>query len=1156
MARPEFVHLHVHSEYSLLDGAIKVKQLIEQTKAFGMPAVALTDHGTLFGGIEFYQLATAAGIKPILGSEVYLAPHSRFGREAGKDSNAYHQLLLAENEEGYRNLCHLLSAAQFEGFYYKPRIDLEILRQHSAGLIATSTCLNGIVPRTILNKGIPAAKDLVLVFAQIFPERYYLEVQENGIPEQTTVNQALLQIHHETGLPLVATNDAHYLSRADAESHDILLCIQTGKTISDADRMRMSSDEFYLKSADEMAERLSLYPQATENTLVIAERCNLKFNFSKYYFPNYQPTAGQTLEQELTRLAETGLAERLSHRGGDRARVESVYHERLTRELDILIKMGFAGYFLIVADFIAYAREKQIPVGPGRGSGAGSLVAYALKITNIDPICYGLLFERFLNPERVSMPDFDVDFCQDRRDEVIRYVTKKYSGETAAFAEQCVSQIITFGKMNAKAAIRDVGRAMNLAYGEVDRIAKLVPNQLSITLDEAIEAEPKLQDLINQDERIAKLIQTARALEGLNRHASIHAAGVVIGDRPLVDHMPLYQGRDGEVVSQYDMKSIEKIGLIKFDFLGLKTLTVIDNTLKIIKRTKGIALDIDAIPMDDLPTYELLSAGDTVGIFQLESAGMRELVVKMRPERFEDLIALVALYRPGPLGSGMVDDFIRRKHGEIKITYDLGLLEPILKETYGIIVYQEQVMQIASTMANYALGEADLLRRAMGKKKPEEMAAQKKRFIDGANQNGIAPKLAERIFDLVDKFAGYGFNKSHSAAYAYIAYQTAYLKAHHGVEFLASLLTHDMNNTDKIFVFIHDCLYRAIRVLPPDINESLRGFTVVGDAIRFGLAAIKNVGEGAIESITQIRLASGQFHSIQNFLERVDSRRVNKRVVEALIKSGCFDSMDPNRASLEANLDTLFEAAHRQKKEQESGQQSLFGEFPGSDGQAPDANLVQVEPWSERKKLGYEKEAIGFYISGHPLREHLHYLQQFQLDLTKAVRELQEGRKIRLCGIVSAIREKITKKGDRMAFVTIEDMSGMIDMVVFADLYSQTHALLQSSEPLLIIGTAEVGDESVKILANEIAPIQVLDQIAKELHLHLPIETVNEEKLERLKTVLAQHQGGCSTYVHLIIPRRSETTLLLPSTLKVAPSEQLIGELHALFGEAIVAKIV
>lgn len=1152
-----FVHLHLHTQYSLLDGAITLEGLCDKVQEYKMPAVAITDHGNLFGGIEFYQLALKKGIKPILGCEVYIQSEgSRFDKKMRRGFEPYHHLiLLASDMEGYRNLCQLITIGHLEGFYYKPRIDKEVLKKYSKGLIVLSGCLSGEMAETALSQGLVGAKRVAEDFRKIFDDRFYLEVQGNSIPEQKRLNQVLFELSHDMSLPLVATNDCHYLHKEDAPAHEILLSIQTGKTLADEDRMRFSSNEFYFHSPQEMSELFKEAPLALEHTLEIANRCNLELDFKTYYFPKFEPPQGKTLDQYLEEAAWKGLEERwqliwTTIKDQDLDVVRKKYEERLRYELKMIRDMGFSGYFLIVADFINYAKDQNIPVGPGRGSAAGSLVAYCLKITDIDPLPYKLLFERFLNPERISMPDMDIDFCMNRRPEVITYVQKKYGN---------VGQIITFGKMKAKAVIRDVGRVMNMSYGEVDKIAKMIPMTLNITLEEAFKVEPRLRDLEASDPKIKNLLSVARSLEGLNRHASTHAAGVVISDQPLVNFMPLYRGQHDEIVSQYDMKAIEKIGLIKFDFLGLKTLTIIDDTLKIIKRTRGKEIRINEIIPEDPQVYAQLSTGDTMGVFQLESAGMRELIIKMKPSLFPDLIALVALYRPGPLGSGMVDEFINRKHGRLNVKYELPQLETILQETYGVIVYQEQVMQIASMLASFSLGDADLLRRAMGKKKPEEMAQQKDKFMSGCEKNKIPVKKAGKIFDLMAKFAEYGFNKSHSAAYAFISYQTAFLKTHYPVEYMASLLTHEMGNTDKVLTYIQDSRDHGLQILPPDINESFSGFSVVGDQqIRFGLAAVKNVGEAAIESIIDVRKKNGAFRSFRHFCEEIDLRKVNKRVIESLIKCGAFDSMKVSRPQSFSLLDSTMERASKVQKDRISGQSNLFLSLENSEEDIPMSHASTPAPeWSSRERLSYEKESLGFYITGHPLTEYMEDLKTRTTLDTTTLKMMEDGKEVTFGGVVSSLRETVTKKGDKMGFVTIEDLKGIVPVIVFSDVYSQAHSLLTGDEPVFVRGTIDAGEEGVKVIAREIISIHRITQFSrattsKEVHFHLPSSRVTKEQLENLKKVLHGHQGNSRAYLHLLgTSEKGETVLALPPHLTVSPSENLAREVDQLFGSPV-----
>ncbi|HTP66294.1 MAG TPA: DNA polymerase III subunit alpha [Geobacteraceae bacterium] len=1150
MQGTEFVHLHLHSQYSLLDGAIRLGDLLAKAGEYRMNAVAVTDHGNMFGAIEFYDKCVHAGIKPIIGAEVYVAPGSRFARETGNGHEGlsnFHLVLLCEDLTGYRNLSRLVSAGFKEGFYYKPRIDKELLESHGEGLIALSACLKGEVAYLCGRNRMEEAVACARWYAETFPGRYYIELQENTLPEQDTANKRLLEIAAGLELPLVATNDCHYLNREDARAHEVLLCIQTGKTMNDANRMRFSADEFYFKSPEEMATAFHYAPEAIANTARIAERCNLELDFKTYHFPQYTKPDGKSLDAVLEEQAVAGLKERLGAiRAGNpdfTVEQEKAYFERLRLELECIREMKFPGYFLIVADFINWAKNRGIPVGPGRGSAAGSLVAYAIRITDIDPIPYNLLFERFLNPERISMPDIDVDFCQDRREEVIQYVADKYGRDK-------VCQIITFGTMAARGVIRDVGRALDMAYGEVDKIAKLVPEVLGITLEKALKQEPKLNELASGKGPERELIEIALRLEGLARHASTHAAGVVVAPDVMEAFCPVYKDqKNGSITTQYSMKYVEKIGLVKFDFLGLKNLTVIDNAVKLIRVGLAPEFDISRLRDDDAETYRLLQSGNTTGVFQLESSGMQGLLVKLKPSCFEDVIAVVALYRPGPLGSGMVDDFIDRKHGRKKVVYDLPELEPILKDTYGVIVYQEQVMQIARTLAGYSLGGADLLRRAMGKKDPAAMAKEKDKFLAGAREKKIDGKKAEAIFDLMAKFAEYGFNKSHSAAYALVSYQTAFLKAHYPVEFMAALLTEDMGNTDKVIKNIADCREMGIDVLPPDINASDQSFRVLGNSIRFGLGAVKNVGGAAIEAIIEAR-RNGPFSDLFDFCERVDLRRVNKRVVESLIKCGAFDSTGANRAALMAGLEEAANLGQRVQQERESAQVSLFGtaEIVKGNGNGG-ARLPDIPEWHEKQLLGFEKEALGFFITGHPLSRHALAMKRFVTADTAGLSELPDKSEVKLCGMVSTLKEILTKKGERMGFITLEDLTGSVEVVVLPDVYGTAVECLKSDEPVLVAGTLEIGEKGAKIRATEVSSLRdVQGRETRTVHFTLTANGPERDRLESLRDILGRHQGTCRPLLHIVIPEQGRTTIRLPDSWGVAASEELTMAVQELLG--------
>ncbi|MCD6526598.1 MAG: DNA polymerase III subunit alpha [Desulfuromonas sp.] len=1155
MEHANFVHLHLHSQYSLLDGAIKIPNLLDRVKEYKMPAVAITDHGNMFAAMEFFSKATDAGIKPIIGCEVYVAPGKRFEKNNARGSSeaSYHLVLLCQNKIGYRNLCYMVSAAYREGFYYKPRIDWDLLEEYNEGLIAMSACLGGELP-TLINLGrqdeaSARAQQMAAIFDD---ERFYLELQENNIPEQSTANAGLIQLSEELGLPLVATNDCHYLTREDSYAHEVLLCIQTGKTMDDEKRMRFANDGFYVRTPDEMRELFKHVPQALDNTVKIAERCNLDFDFSTYHFPQCDAPEGKSLDEVLEEMAWDGLDDRLKTIKALRLDFsdedEQIYRARQERELKTIREMGFPGYFIIVADFINWAKDHDIPVGPGRGSAAGSLVAYSIRITDIDPIPYDLLFERFLNPERISMPDIDVDFCIYGRERVIRYVQEKYGSEN-------VAQIITFGTLGAKGVIRDVGRALNMPYGEVDKLSKLVPAVLNITLQDALKQEPRIQDMAKSDVRVKELLNVALSLEGLTRHASTHAAGVVVTPDPLTNYLPLYTDqKSGGQVTQFAMSYVEKIGLVKFDFLGLKTLTVIDNALRFIHADKDPDFNLTVLADDDEATYQLLGQGDTTGVFQLESSGMKELLVKLKPNCFEDIIAACALYRPGPLGSGMVDDFILRKHGQQEIVYDFPQMEPILKDTYGVIVYQEQVMLIAQVLANYSLGGADLLRRAMGKKKASEMEKQKTLFLAGAKENKLDAKKAEAVFDLMAMFAAYGFNKSHSAAYALVAYHTAYLKAHYPVEFMAALLTEDMDNTDKVIKNIAEVRSMDIEVLPPDINASIRTFTVHDKSMRFGLGAVKGVGAAALDSIIHIREQDGPFESLHDFCERVDLSKVNKKVVEALTKCGAFDSLGGKRSQYMAILENAMEIGQQVQRERQQGQESLFGmeEMVSQDGNSY-GELPDIGEWNDKLRLNNEKESLGFYITGHPLARYSEDIKRFATCDLAGLMERNDKEDVRVCGIVAGKKELVTKKGDRMAFVSLEDLTGSLEVVVFPEAFQAAYEYLDGDEPLMVYGTLDAGEESCKVLANEIVLLHdVKERQTSELHIRLTTPGLTDDQLQALKHTMMRFSGPCAVILHMVVPNRSETCVRVAKEMSVVASDEFVAAVEKLFGYNVV----
>jgi len=1103
MSIREFVHLHVHTEYSLLDGASRIDELIEQAKKYNMPAVAITDHGNLFGVVEFFKKAKKADIKPIIGCEVYVAPQSRFDRakttlESGMPEEAsFHLTLLVENEEGYRNLTRLVTLAYLEGFYYKPRIDMELLSTHYKGLIALSGCLKGEVPYKIVYGNIERAENVAKQLKDLFGENFFLEIQSNSLPEQAVANRGLIEISKKFDIPLVATNDCHYLHKSDAKAHEILLCIQTGKTIKDEKRLKFQTDEFYFKSPEEMYSAFEEVPEALKNTLMIAEKCNFQFKLGEYKLPKYPVPQGYTAEEYLKKLAQEGLKQRF------KGTVPEDYQKRLEEELKVITEMGFASYFLIVWDFINYARRENIPVGPGRGSAAGSLVAYALKITDIDPIKYGLLFERFLNPERISMPDIDVDFCKDRREEVIKYVAEKYGKDR-------VAHIITFGTMAARAVIRDVGRALNIPYAEVDKIAKMIPFACP-SLEQALNLEPRLKELYNKSETVKELIDIALRLEGLVRHSSQHAAGVVISPEPLENLMPLYKNPGEEtVITQFDMKALEDVGLLKFDFLGLKTLTVIDETIKYVK-AQGKELRLEDIPLDDPETYQLLCSGQTTGVFQLESRGMRELLKRLEPQRFEDLIALVALYRPGPLGSGMVDDFIKRKKGLIPVQYELSELKEILDETYGVILYQEQVMKIANKIAGFTMGQADVLRKAMGKKIPELMASLKEEFVQGAQKNGVPREKAEALFNIMAAFGEYGFNKSHSAAYAYLAYITAYLKAHYPKEFFAANLSNEMGDTNKIVKFINECKAWGIEIKGPDINESDRAFTVTGNSIRFGLEAVKGVGGSALQSILNERKKK-KFTSMTDFLTRVDTRKVNKKVIESLIKAGAFDSLYPQCTPNQARAIAMHELLSFKGNKVAGG---LF------------LTPQNIEAWDNATVLTEEKSSLGFYLTGHPMKPLRPILNKMNISTIADIfdtdeedfTETEETQEIKIAGIVEEVKSKAKEKGVT-AYVTIEDETGRVEVVIYPELFKKSNGILTEKNTILIKGVVFKSPESIKFLAREIEDLKNADLKTKY---ELTIDCSDPERayktLKEIRQCLEEtNNGEGNIYICLNFP--------------------------------------
>jgi DNA polymerase-3 subunit alpha len=1158
----DFVHLHLHTEYSLLDGACHIDELVERAAAMGMPAMAITDHGNMFGAVAFHDACRDKGVKPILGCEIYVATGSRHERAGTGIAEAYNHLtLLSSDDAGYHNLVKLVSIGYTEGFYHRPRIDKEVLAKHSQGLIGLSGCLSSEIATHLRNGLDAAALQSVGEFSEIFgKDRFYLEAMDHGIEEQRRVNQGLLRLRDKTGLPLVVTNDAHYLRKDDHQAHDVLLCIGSGKKVGDTERLRFDTQEFYLKTGAEMARLFPDHPEALANTVRVAEMCDFTLK-STTSLPAFDVPPGFSIESYFEKVTRDGFAERrkaiepLAAAGRLRHSLPD-YEARLEKEIGVIRRVGFAGYFLIVWDFIRHARERGIPVGPGRGSAAGSLVAYSLRITDLDPIEHDLIFERFLNEERISPPDIDIDFCESRRGEVIEYVTRKYGREN-------VAQIITFGTMKAKAVVRDVGRVLDMSYADVDKIAKMIPFDLKMTLDKALEESPPLKEAYQKDPKVKELIDISRRLEGTTRHASTHAAGVVIAPRPLTEFVPLasFKGNTSEITTQYDMKGVERIGLLKMDFLGLRTLTLIDNCVKMIAAQTGSRIDPDRVPMDDAKTYDLFTQGKTSGLFQFESDGMRDILRRFKPDRLDHLTALNALYRPGPMQ--MIDDFIKRRHGQTKVSYDHALLEPILSGTYGVMVYQEQVMQIASTLAGYTLGEADILRKAMGKKKADVMSAQMEKFLKGCAERSVPEKRAKKIWDHMEQFAGYGFNKSHSAAYAWLAYQTGYFKANYPAFFMAALLTSERANTERMVSYIGECHELAIRVLPPDVNQSDIFFTVVRteaadvaggglNDIRFGLAAIKNVGEGAVEAILRAR-RDGAFRSLFDFGERIDMKAVNRRVVESFVKSGSFDSLDPRRAALFAGIDRAMEAGQKQQRDREQGQVSLFGILGDASDAAPASQRIpDTAEWSEGERLGFEKESLGFFITGHPLERFRAELRQWATATTGALAGLTEAKEVSVGGIIAALRLIKTKKGDRMASFVLEDMEGGVEALVFPETYKKVATRLADDEIVLVKGKAEVPDREegkARILVSDVLPLEEAKLAeARYVTVRVPLAGWNRSLGERLRDILGSHRGDCPVTLELVKPGAYAVAVAPSAAYRVRPDAVLRSELEALLG--------
>jgi len=1135
-----FVHLHVHSHYSLLDGACKIPDLVQRAVECKMPGVAITDHGNMFGAVEFFREATSAGIKPVMGYEAYVAPKSRLDREstAGIKEAAFHLTLLAENEQGYRNLIKLATIAYLEGFYYKPRIDLEVLEKHSDGLIALSGCLKSQVAHLILADRRDEARDVADRFRQLFPDgRYYLELQENGLDDQRVVNEGELAIARDLGIPVVATNDIHYLRREDAAAHEVLLCINTGKLITDPDRMQFGSDQFYFASAKEMAERFADHPEAVRNTLAIAERCNVKLDFSVRHFPPFD-SGKLSNDEHLRGLAFDGLKRMYS--GNPPPEMVA----RLEEELVVIKDMAYASYFLIVRDFVNYARENDIPVGL-RGSGAGCLLTRALDMTDFNPVEHGLIFRRFLDPERRDPPDIDVDLCELHREDVLNYVRRKYG-------EDCVAQIVTFGTLGARAAVRDVGRALDISLKECDQIAKEVPEVLHITLKDAIEQSPELKGLYQRDERIRKLLDIAQRLEGLNRHASTHAAGVVIADRPLIEYLPLC--KTGETVTtQFVFEDVETIGMLKMDFLGLRSLTICKKILDVIEQETGQRIDLTKIPLDDPETYALLHRGETEGVFQLASQGMRNLLTRAKPDTIEDIIAIVALYRPGPLQSGMVDKFIRCKHGREEITYIHPSLEPYLRATYGLIVYQEQIMQLAHDLAGLSMGEALTMIKAISKKKEKVINDRREAFLKGAAARGIDEKSAVAIFELILLFAGYGFNKAHSTAYAYLTYRMAYLRAHYPAQFFAASMSCEFDKRDQVVAFVKDAKAHKIDVLPPSINASYGDFRAEGDQIRFGLTAVKNVGEKAVGALVAERDAAGPFRSLFDFCERVDARAVNRATLESLIKCGAFDQLGGTRGQLLAAVESALQIASSAQQDRSRGQRGLFEMVAEDAGPPVEKQLPNVPEAPEAERLEWEKDLLGFYVSGHPLATHEGLLRMYATATTAQLASREDGTEIIVGGVIDSVRVSITRKGrnegQRWARFELSDLVGSVKGVMFADQFAQQGALLKAGRIVFIRARVDFQGNEPSLRAQQVVPIERAHaMLAGTFVVELDDEAAGPDTVTQFRDLCASHHGDVPVYVRIRTADQGTFCIRVGRAMYVQPSDEIYAAAQELVG--------
>jgi len=1151
-----FIHLHNHSEFSILDGSIKTSALVEEAYKNKMPAVAVTDHGNIFGAVKFFQQALEKKVKPILGCETYVAPGSRLDKSPeSKQPSHFHLVLLVQDENGYKNLCQLLTKSYREGFYYKPRIDKELLAAHTGGLVGLSGCLQGEISYYLARDQAEKAEKAAREYASFFSEGdFFIELQDHNLPQQKEVNPLLIEMSRNLNIPLVATNDVHYLHQEDAESHDILLCIQTNKKVADPDRIRFGTQEFYFKSTDEMREIFKDVPEALQNTARIAAKCNFKFPSTGNFLPRFDPPEKTTLKEYFEKVSRERFQEKIQIL---KPRIENgslpakeVYEKRIEKEISLIEEMGFEGYFLIVWDLIREAKSRNIPVGPGRGSAAGSLLAFSLGITSIDPLEYDLLFERFLNPDRISLPDIDIDFCGRRRDEVLSYVTNKYGQDN-------VSQIITFGTMAARQVVRDVGRTLEIPLPEVDKIAKMIPAfGPDATIEESLKSIPQLKELADKDTKISHLLAVAQKLEGQVRHPSIHAAGIVITPKPLVEYMPLYKSVKGEITSQFPMKDIEAIGLLKMDLLGLRNLTVIQDTVELIKSDSGKTVDIDNISLDDEKTFKLFQEGDTDGVFQFESGGMKGLLRRYKPDTFRDLIAMNALYRPGPLKSGMTDEFVRLKNHPERIQYEIEELEPVLEETRGIIVYQEQVMKIATELAGYSMAEADLLRKAMGKKEKSVMKAQKQRFVTGAREKGFVQKKANKLFELIEHFAGYGFNKSHSAAYAYLAYQTAFLKAHFPLHFFAALLTSEAERgaTTQVDKYINSCHAMGIKILPPDINQSRLNFTVEDGHIRFGLAAVKNVGEGAISTIVQERDNNGTFASPFDIAKNIDAKVVNRKVLESLIKSGAFDSLGKKRSQLFHMVDKIIAYAQENQKIRTSSQNILFGDSHLAPPQMS-PEIKEMREWDESLLLSYEKDALGFYITGHPLAqfgERLNHLVSHSLNTLDEDQDFEK--EVCVAGIISVVKAFKNKNGEQMATFTLEDLSGRITIVAFSDAYKKYYDHIRENLLVWIKGKfLGEGDNRRIYLANIMPLSEAFLKQAKKVVFKIFLPGIEASVYEELKDILQDHKGECPVYFELETPHSYRMVVQSIEIKGVMPTEKLIKSVETLLGEKSVA---